>query len=469
MFSRGLLHDHPGALVLLKRLADLVLVVLAAWLAHRLAVGVGEGPARAREALLLAMLAMHFALGQMGLYRATRSTRLWREVEALSGAWLLSLSLAGAYLWWHGQIDQAALQWLLSWLVLGWLLTVLARVLARRVMASLRRRGFNQRRVVIAVAGDIGSQVARRLHQRPELGIKVLGFFDDRDAGRVHAPDGLPVLGRIDEMAAFVAKHRVDQVWLTLPLRAERRVRAILHALRHSTTDVCLVPDLFQYAILNQSLGEVAGVPLVTLNATPLDGASQFVKAVEDRVLAALILLLVSPLMAVIALAVRLDSPGPVLFKQRRRGLHDEPIEVWKFRTMRPHHQPPGTYTLATPGDARVTAVGAFLRRTSLDELPQFINVLQGQMSIVGPRPYPIEINDAYKDMIDRYMLRHRVKPGITGWAQVNGLRGALDTPDKMVRRVQHDLYYIEHWSLGFDLRIILLTLLRGFNDKNAY
>jgi len=208
---------------------------------------------------------------------------------------------------------------------------------------------------------------------------------------------------------------------------------------------------------------------VVTLNASPLQGPNAIVKAIEDRVLALLILLVVSPIMLIVALAVRIDSPGSVIFKQRRRGLHHETIEVWKFRTMRPHYQAPGTYTLATRNDARITRVGAFLRRTSLDELPQFINVLQGRMSIVGPRPYPVEINDEYKDAIDRYMLRHKVKPGITGWAQVNGLRGALDSPEKMERRVQHDLFYIEHWSLWFDLKIIAMTVLRGFMHENAY
>jgi putative colanic acid biosysnthesis UDP-glucose lipid carrier transferase len=353
--------------------------------------------------------------------------------------------------------------------VAGWLLTVVLRLGARAVLRALRRRGYSQRRVVIAVASELGLNVAKRLRDRPDAGFEVVGFFDDRDPERVRNSGGPPLLGNIDEMAKYVAEHQVDAVWIALPFRAEDRVRDILKAMRHSTADVCLVPDVFQFFMLNQALGQVAGVPLLALNSTPLQGANRLVKAIEDRVLAALILLLVSPVMLAVAIAIRLDSPGAILFRQRRHGRHDEPIEMLKFRTMRPHVQAPGTYTLATRGDKRVTSIGAYLRRTSLDELPQFINVLRGDMSIVGPRPYPIEINDEYKEVVDRYMLRHKVKPGITGWAQVNGLRGALDTPDKMERRVMHDLYYIEHWSLWFDLKIIFLTIFRGFVHENAY
>jgi len=469
MQTRGLLHDHAGLVALLKRLGDLLLVFASGMLAHRLTyLGRASAP-ELLDAVLLVMLVLLFSTEQMGLYRASRSTRLSAEAEMLSAGWLLSLSLLGGAFWMRNQLDGPVLKWLALWLVAGWLATLALRLLVRLVLASLRRRGYNQRTVVIAVASEPGRYVAEHLRAKPELGIRVVGYFDDRGLERLHADDGLPVLGHVEEMQRFVSDQHIDQVWIALPFRAEARIREILHALRHSTTDVCLVPDVFQFYMLNQALEDVGGIPLLALNASPMQGASRLVKLLEDRLLALLILLLISPLMLMVALAVRLDSPGPVLFRQQRRGLHHEIIEVWKFRTMRPHYQAPGTYTLATRKDARVTAVGAFLRRTSLDELPQFINVLQGQMSIVGPRPYPVEINDEFKDVVDRYMLRHKVKPGITGWAQVNGLRGALDTPEKMERRVQHDLYYIEHWSLWFDLKIIALTIVRGFTHENAY
>lgn len=467
--ARSTYLNEPGLAVLGKRLADIAVVLAAAFLAAELVYREGGHSPHLREAVLAAMVAMLLLWEQTGLYLATRSTRLLAEVEVLSAGWLAGLAVATAYEWYRDRLDGPELQFLAFWLMAGWMSAVGLRVVARAVMGALRRRGYNLRRVVIAVASDLGQQVARQLQERPDAGIEVVGFFDDRDPERVRSADGPPVLGRIDTMAEYAAQHHVDEVWIALPFRAEDRVRDILAAMRHSTADVCLVPDVFQFFVLNQSLGQVAGMPLLALNATPLNGVNRLVKAIEDRVLAALILLLASPVMLAVAIAIRLDSPGPVLFRQRRHGLHDEPIEMFKFRTMRPHVQPPGTYTLATRGDKRVTAVGAYLRRTSLDELPQFFNVLRGEMSIVGPRPYPVEINNEYKDVVDRYMLRHKVKPGITGWAQVNGLRGALDSPDKMERRVMHDLYYIEHWSLWFDLKIIGLTVLRGFTHENAY
>ena len=469
MNRRGLLRDHPSTVLLIKRLGDMALVLASAVLSQHITYAGGRGLGLAREAVLLAMVTMLFSFEQLGLYRATRSTRFATEVQTLSGGWLLSLVVLGGYLWLGNHLDGQALKWLAFWLLLGWLSTLLLRVLTRAALAGLRRHGFNQRTVVIAVVSDLGRHVAEQLRARPELGFSVVGYFDDRGAQRLPSSDGLPVLGTVRAMCDFVAERRIDEVWVALPFRAEERIRDILQALKHSTADVSLVPDLFQFFVLNQSLGEVGGMPLVALNASPMNGSARFIKAVEDRLLALLILCLVSPVMLMVALAVRLDSPGPVLYKSRRRGLRDEVIEVWKYRTMRPHYQAPNTYTLATRNDARVTTVGAFLRRTSLDELPQFFNVLQGQMSIVGPRPYPLEINDAYKDVIDRYMLRHKVKPGITGWAQVNGLRGALDTPDKMDRRVQHDLYYIENWSVWFDLKIVALTVVKGFVHENAF
>ncbi len=469
MNRRGLLRDHPSTVLLMKRLGDMALVLASAALSYHIAYADGTGLVLAREAVLLVMVTMLFSFEQLGLYRATRSTRVASEVQALSGGWLLSLVVLGGYLWLRNHLDGQALKWLAFWLVLGWLATLLLRVLTRAALTVLRRHGFNQRSVVIAVVSDLGRQVAEQLRARPELGFSVVGYFDDRDAQRLPSSDGLPVLGTVRAMCDFVAEKRIDEVWVALPFRAEARIREILQALKHSTADVSLVPDLFQFFVLNQSLGEVGGIPLVALNASSMNGTARFIKAVEDRVLALLILALVSPVMLMVALAVRLDSPGPVLYKSRRRGLRDETIQVWKFRTMRPHYQAPNTYTLATRDDARVTTVGAFLRRTSLDELPQFFNVLQGQMSIVGPRPYPIEINDAYKDVVDRYMLRHKVKPGITGWAQINGWRGETDTTEKIRKRVEFDLDYIDNWSVWLDLCILIKTPVALLKTDNAY
>ena len=245
-------------------------------------------------------------------------------------------------------------------------------------------------------------------------------------------------------------------------MSAERDIARILDALAHSTADIKFVPDLLGLQLLNHSVEQVAGLPVINLRASPLDGDARLLKAIEDRVLATLILLLIAPLMAAIAIGVKLSSPGPVLFRQTRHGLDGKIIEVWKFRSMRVHQEAHGQVTQATKHDTRVTPFGRFLRRTSLDELPQFFNVLQGTMSIVGPRPHAVAHNHHYKSQVQLYMQRHRVKPGITGWAQVNGLRGETDTLDKMASARRGDLFYMQNWSLWMDLRIVAMTIAEG-------
>ena len=236
-----------------------------------------------------------------------------------------------------------------------------------------------------------------------------------------------------------------------------------------STANIRLVPDLFALKLINHGISEVVGIPMLDLSVSPITGDVRLVKALQDRVLGALILLLISPVMLAIALAIKFTSPGPVLYRQCRHGWNGEEIWVYKFRSMVVHAEQNGQVTQAQKSDARITPLGAFLRRTSLDELPQFINVLQGRMSIVGPRPHAVVHNEHYKELVPHYMLRHKVKPGITGWAQINGFRGETDTLDKMEKRVEYDLHYIENLSLALDLKIIVATVFKGFVHKNAY
>jgi putative colanic acid biosynthesis UDP-glucose lipid carrier transferase len=323
--------------------------------------------------------------------------------------------------------------------------------------------------VAVVGAGSLGQSVVQHLHDSPWTGFLLAGFYDDNPALHGRVIEGERVEGSPDDLIALAKAGNVDEVWLTLPLRAEERVKEIMTRLRNTTVNVRFVPNIFGFSLLNHSMGEVAGVPVLNLNTSPMLGVNRWVKAFEDRILAALILILTSPLMLVIALAVKLSSPGPVLFRQRRHGWDGKPIKIYKFRTMVVHTEPEGCVVQCQRYDMRLTPVGAFLRRTSLDELPQFINVLQGRMSIVGPRPHAVEHNEQYKELIDDYMQRHKVKPGITGWAQVNGWRGETDTLDKMKKRVEYDLQYISNWSLWLDLKIIFLTLVKGFIHKNAY
>lgn len=295
------------------------------------------------------------------------------------------------------------------------------------------------------------------------------GFFDDNPGLRDTVIDGVRVRGSIDDVEKFMQTNMVDEVWLALPLRAEERMKELLYGLRHQTVNIKLIPDIFGFSILNHSMTEIAGLPAVNLSDTPMGGANRVVKELEDRILALVIIMIISPVALIISAAIMFTSSGPILFKQKRHGWDGRVINIYKFRTMDLHTESQDSLTQASKNDSRVTKLGKFLRKTSLDELPQFYNVLQGRMSIVGPRPHAIQHNELYKEKVDRYMLRHMVKPGITGWAQVNGYRGETDTIDKMKKRIEYDLYYIENWSIWFDLKIITLTMFKGFVNKNAY
>ncbi|MGP9765391.1 undecaprenyl-phosphate glucose phosphotransferase [Halomonas sp. AOP13-D3-9] len=259
------------------------------------------------------------------------------------------------------------------------------------------------------------------------------------------------------------------EVWICVPLEMGGLVRSIFYELRYHTAEVRFIPDFEGMQLLNHRMSEVAGHLAVDLSVSPLDGVTRIVKRMEDLMLGSIISLLILPVCFVIAVCIKATSPGPVLFKQYRTGANGKFFKVYKFRTMYVHQEPEGWVTQACPGDERITPIGAFLRKSSFDELPQFYNVLQGRMSIVGPRPHALAHNEYYKDIVESYMKRHKVKPGITGWAQVNGHRGGTDTIEKMEKRVAHDLWYIDSWSLGLDLKIIFLTIVKGFFNKNAY
>jgi putative colanic acid biosynthesis UDP-glucose lipid carrier transferase len=275
-------------------------------------------------------------------------------------------------------------------------------------------------------------------------------------------------LGSIEELLRQVEVGEIDSVYVALPLTNERRIEAVVNQLSDSTASVYVVPDLFVSELMHARWIDFGGMPLVSVYETPFYGLYGWVKRLEDIVLASLILVIISPVLLGIAIAVKTTSPGSILFKQRRYGLNGAVVEVWKYRSMTVCDD--GAHVVqAKKNDARITPLGAFLRRTSLDELPQFINVLQGTMSVVGPRPHAVAHNEQYRKLIKGYMLRHKVKPGITGWAQVNGWRGETDTLDKMQKRVEFDLEYIQNWSLWLDLKIVFLTVFKGFSGKNAY
>ncbi|HWU84308.1 MAG TPA: undecaprenyl-phosphate glucose phosphotransferase, partial [Rhodocyclaceae bacterium] len=323
------------------------------------------------------------------------------------------------------------------------------------------------RRAVIVGLNAQGAELARRIAESPYDDIELLGCFDDRNEERTAAAS-LAIRGRLDDVAAYVKQHHVQRIYICLPMASQPRILHVLDALRDTTASIYFVPDLFVTDIIQGRMAHVGHMPVVSVCETPFTGINGLIKRVSDIGIAASILLLISPLLLLIALAVKLTSSGPVIFKQRRYGLDGEEILVYKFRSMTVCEDGQ-VVKQAQKNDTRLTPIGGFLRKTSLDELPQFINVLQGRMSIVGPRPHAIAHNEMYRKLIKGYMVRHKAKPGITGWAQVNGLRGETETVDKMAARIEYDLDYLRNWSLGLDLKIILMTVGVVFKDQYAY
>jgi putative colanic acid biosynthesis UDP-glucose lipid carrier transferase len=304
----------------------------------------------------------------------------------------------------------------------------------------------------------------------PSLGLQVYGFYDDRAEERCHPiPESLGTYaGSLSDAVDAARTGEIDLIYIAFPLRAEPRINELLAQLSDTTASVYLAADFFAYNLLHARWGALGGVPTVSLHETPFYGVDGWLKRLEDMVLGALILMIITIPMLIIGICIKLTSPGPALFRQRRYGLNGEVIHVLKFRSMSVTEDG-AEITQATEGDARITKLGAFLRRTNLDELPQFLNVIEGTMSIVGPRPHAVAHNELYRKKIQGYMLRHKVKPGISGWAQVNGWRGETDTLEKMEKRIEHDLDYIRNWSLLWDLQIIFMTVFGSGARRNAY
>lgn len=334
------------------------------------------------------------------------------------------------------------------------------------------QEGKLARPVLIVGAGEQGEALAKSLERSKEPWHRIVGFFDDRVSRLGPSVNGYPVLGTVDDLVRFLRSQGAEQVLIALPWSARDRITEILRTLRALPVDVGLSPDLVGLDIPNGSFTREFGVPVLGVFRKPLGGWSYVLKRALDVSVSSLALLLLAPLFGLIALFIKLDNPGPVFFRQRRYGFNHTLIDMYKFRTMYVDQSDPDGELLTQPGDDRITGVGVFLRRTSLDELPQFFNVLRGEMSIVGPRPHAVKAKAAgelYELAVEEYAIRHKVLPGITGWAQVNGWRGETDTIDKIVKRVEHDLYYIENWSILFDLRIMLQTVWTAVGGKNAY
>ena len=407
-----------------------------------------------------------FSITFPGLSRL-HSTR-WRMITDVLFSWvwtallLVALGIATSY------IDEFPLETIIVWLGVAPLAQMGAN-LALRVVAPylLKLQGPPQRAIIVGM-NEQGVALAERINKSRYSRSKFVGFFDDRKEDRLKRLGKYPMLGKLSDLSVYVKNHSVQVIYLSIPMASQPRILHILDELKDTTASIYFVPDMFVTDLVQGRSGSVCGIPVISVCESPFTGANGAIKQASDFVLALLILILISPILLFIAVAVKVGSPGPIIFKQRRYGLDGKEIVVYKFRSMTVCEDS-ANIRQAQKNDSRITRLGAFLRKTSLDELPQFINVLQGRMSIVGPRPHAVAHNELYRKLIKGYMIRHKVKPGITGWAQVCGYRGETDTLDKMQARIDYDLDYLRNWTLKLDLHIIFKTVLVAFKDQKAY
>jgi Undecaprenyl-phosphate glucose phosphotransferase len=356
----------------------------------------------------------------------------------------------------------------LTWAAATPAVLIATTLMMQEFMRSFLMNAFDARSAVIAGYNGASVQLARRLTQNPGLRLEVAGFFDDRSTDRLGMEPDASLIGPLADLGDYVKKNRTDVIFIALPIRHLKRVINLLDDLRDTTASIYYVPDIFVFDLVQARSGEILGIPVVAMCETPFYGYRGVAKRLTDIVLSVLVLLLLLPLLALVAVLVKCSSPGPIIFKQRRYGLDGREIAVYKFRTMKVTEDGP-TIRQASKSDDRITPIGAALRRSSLDELPQLINVLQGRMSLVGPRPHAVAHNEEYRKLIKGYMIRHKVLPGITGLAQVNGCRGETAKLEEMEARVNYDLEYLRHWSPMLDIKIMLLTVVRLFRDDKAY
>jgi putative colanic acid biosynthesis UDP-glucose lipid carrier transferase len=463
--STGLIRPHSSKLTILQRFTDVAIIVMSLVLCGK-ALDI-ELHQSYLFAVSLAVICFLLFAEIKSLYHSWRFDSLRNEITHVLIIWvsvIFALILL-AFLTKTSMVYSRRLA--IGWALLVPLLLMAFRIFLRVMLRSLRKQGRNTR--MLAFAGDtaLTRRLSKVIESSPGMGVRIAGIYDE-SCQMQPSSGSVEVAGDFADLVASAREGKIDYVYITLPMQEEKRTMQLIDELADTTTSVYVVPDFFVFELRHTRWLSVGGIPAVSVFESPFYGVDGWFKRAEDLVVGSIILLIISPLMLAIAAGVKLSSSGPVIFKQRRYGLHGEVIEVWKFRSMSVCEDG-DNIPQAKLGDKRITRFGAFLRSTSLDELPQFINVLQGSMSIVGPRPHAVAHNEQYRGIIHGYMLRHKIKPGITGWAQINGWRGETDTLEKMQKRVEFDLEYMRNWSMWLDVKIIALTIWKGFSGKNAY
>ncbi|MEJ2764627.1 undecaprenyl-phosphate glucose phosphotransferase [Photobacterium sp. MCCC 1A19761] len=466
MKHRELIRHNVPDFGLLYRLVDVSIVALVLYLS--LVLYTPEISNNYYIPGALGMIGFLLSAESCHLYRSWRTSTFREHATATLLPWVLTvfiLMTAGYFSKTSNDFSRVVIG---SWFVFTPCALIVWRFALLQLIRLLYRRGYCTQKAAIIGVTENGIALAEELNTRADSGIILEGFYDERDCYRIPDKLNAPICGSVLDALEKARQGELKHIYIAMPLHARGRITKFLENFSDTTANTYLIPDFFNYNLLYSRWGHVGGIQILSVFDTPFNGLTAWAKRIEDIILATLFLILCSPVLIAIAIGVKLSSPGPVLFKQDRYGLDGKKIKVWKFRSMSTTDNGE-VIKQATKNDFRVTRFGAFLRRTSLDELPQFINVLQGTMSIVGPRPHAVAHNEEYRTIVERYMLRHKVKPGITGWAQINGYRGETDTISKMEKRVEYDLAYIQRWSLSMDLKIICMTTVRMFSDKMAY
>lgn len=405
---------------------------------------------------------------QCGIYTSWRGRTLPAMALRLAAAWGVVLLIGIVFSFLIHQVSALSRLWMVYWFLCGFLLLTLSRLALYAVLMQLRKNGVNLKRVLLVGYGAIGREMHRRAKEQDWAGYIIEAIYFGSQKARVPAGSAITTINAISDVPAYAERRHIDEIWIALPLSAADELQQLQTLLRNTLIDIRWIPDLHDMRLLATHWIDFMGLPALDLNQPVASGLAAVAKDLFDKLFALAAILVLSPCWLAIAMAIKYDSAGPILFRQPRLGLNGRPFSLLKFRSMHVHENSKNI-DQAKRDDPRVTRVGRFLRRTSLDELPQFLNVLMGDMSVVGPRPHALQHNAYYQKILEQYMLRHRVKPGITGWAQMHGYRGETDTVDKMAARVQFDLDYIRHWSLWMDIRIIFWTAFKGWSGKNAY
>lgn len=465
--NSGRIRPYSATLIELNRAADAAIICIGLWLATQWT----NRPWEASYVVIAVFASLVFAVaGSFSkLYRSWRSDHIYMEASRILLGWTFAIILTGFILFLidpHAFFPRKLAWW---WFITTATILISTRACIRLGLHLLRIRGHNYQKTAIVGSTLIAVQIAEAINAAPWMGLKFVGFFDDRLPKNKRVLDALQdhIQGTVSELIEQAKAGDIDRAYIALPLRAETRIKELIDRLSETPASVLFVPDFFVFNMLHANWEHIGHLHVVNVVTSPFLGVAGVTKRVEDIVLSSVILTVIAIPLVIIGIGIKLGSPGPIIFQQRRYGLNGKEFYIWKFRTMTVCED--GAKAVqATAGDPRVTPFGRFLRRTSLDELPQFINVLQGRMSIVGPRPHPLALDNKHKKLIPRYVLRHKIRPGISGWAQVNGFRGETDTLEKMEKRILYDLEYIDRWSLLLDIKIIWLTIFRGFTDKNA-